>query len=233
MISDDTALCSETTGGADADDSLLACADAVLTTTRSVRLRLDLARPVELPLVEQCLQVALQAPNGGNAQLWRWLVVADPEQRAAIASHYRQSFRDRYGLFLDAPDEELPPVLRAARHLADNLHRVPVLVIPCLQVPDGVLPQGNQAGLWGSLLPAAWSYMLAARSRGLGTAWTAVHLAREREVAEVLGLPATVRQGALIPTAHLTPGTRPRPGARRPLGDVLHLDRWTNEADTC
>jgi nitroreductase len=102
---------------------------------------------------------------------------------------------------------------------------VPVLVIPCLEVADGRLPAGNQAGLWASLLPAAWSYALAARSRGLVTAWTAVHLDREREVADLLGLPPTVRQGALLPTAHPLRGTF-RPGPRLPLEQVLHHDGW-------
>ncbi|WP_231619244.1 nitroreductase family protein [Nonomuraea sp. SBT364] len=101
-----------------------------------------------------------------------------------------------------------------------------MLVLPCIRVPDGKLPQGSQAGLWGSLLPAAWSYMLAARARGLGTAWTTLHLAYESEVAELLGLPGDVRQGALIPTAYYT-GDTFRPARRQPLDEVLHLDRWT------
>jgi nitroreductase len=116
-------------------------------------------------------------------------------------------------------------VIADARALADRLHRVPVLVIPCLDVQGGKLPTGNQAGLWASLLPAAWNYALAARSRGLVTAWTSVHLDREREVADLLGLPPTVRQGALLPTAHPLRATF-RPGPRLPLEQVLHHDGW-------
>jgi nitroreductase len=110
-------------------------------------------------------------------------------------------------------------------HLADRMGQVPVLVVPCLQVASGHLPAGNQAGLWGSILPAAWSFMLAARSRGLGTAWTTLHLAYEAEVADILGLPSDVFQAALIPTAYYT-GESFRPAPRAPLADVLHYDRW-------
>ncbi len=102
--------------------------------------------------------------------------------------------------------------------------QVPVLGIPCLQLRRP-LPAGSQADIWGSLLPAAWSYMLAARAHGLGTAWTTLHLDYEREVAELLGLPDGVHQGALIPTAHYT-GTTFKPAPRQPLGTVLHRDRW-------
>jgi nitroreductase len=110
-------------------------------------------------------------------------------------------------------------------HLGRNLGRVPVLVLPCLRVGRGGLKAGNQAGLWGSLLPAAWSYCLAARARGLGTAWTTLHLTYEREIAELLGLPDDVAQGALLPTAFFT-GDTFRPAARETLDSVLHLDHW-------
>ncbi|GHJ42824.1 oxidoreductase [Catellatospora sp. TT07R-123] len=195
-------------------------ADEVLTTTRSVRRRLDLSRPVDLGLVRDCLRVAVQAPTGGNRQHWRFIVVTDPALRQGVGAVYRAAFEARYPADAQGPHRELA----SARHLAEQLHRVPVLVIPCLELPDGQLPAGNQAGLWGSLLPAAWSYMLAARARGLGTAWTTVHLDREAEVARLLNLPDRVRQGALIPTAHTT-GTF-RAAARLPLHAVVHLDGW-------
>ncbi|AHH96633.1 nitroreductase family protein [Kutzneria albida] len=209
-------------------------ARAVLTTTRSVRRRLDLDRPVDLAVVRDCLEVALQAPSGSNAQRWHWLVLTDPDQRAAVGQVYRRACLE----YLDSPgaagrlheqDPERSAVQQrvhsSVAHLAEVMGRVPVLVIPCLRVPGGGLPEGNQAGLWGSLLPAAWSYMLAARARGLATAWTTLHLAHEREVAEILGLPADVHQGALIPTAHHT-GTGFKPAPRQPLDEVLHLNKW-------
>ncbi|MFF5538089.1 nitroreductase family protein [Streptomyces cinerochromogenes] len=200
----------------------------MLTTTRSVRRGLDLDRPVDPELVKDCLRIALQAPNGNNRQNWRWIVLTDPAIRADVAAVYRAAFHDRNAGALqrlaELP-EETRSVLSGARALAERLHRVPVLVIPCIEVPDGRLPDGNQAGLWASLLPAAWSYALAARSRGLVTAWTAVHLDREREVADLLSLPPSVRQGALLPTAHPRRTTF-RPGPRLPLEEVLYLNGW-------
>lgn len=209
----------------------------VLTTTRSVRRRLDLDRPVALETVRECLEIALQAPSGSNAQRWQFVVVTDADRRAAIGEIYKractaylESSSAAGKLFAQDPEHSQVQqrVHDSVRHLGENMGRVPVLVIPCLQLPHSTLPPGNQAGLWGSLLPAAWSYMLAARTRGLGTAWTTLHLAHEREVAEVLGLPEQVYQGALIPTAH-TVGTTFRPAKRKPLEKVLHIDRWQEQ----
>ena len=206
--------------------------DELLTTTRSVRRRLDLDRPVSLDLVKECLTIALQAPSGSNRQRWHWVVVTDPERRAAIGELYRracQAYLDSSGAAgkLFADDPRRAPVQRrvgdSVAYLAERMGQVPVLVIPCIEA--GRLGSGSQAGLWGSLLPAAWSYMLAARSRGLGTAWTTQHLTYEKEAARALGIPDNVRQGALIPTAH-TIGTAFRPAPREPLESVLHVDEW-------
>ncbi|MEV4074057.1 nitroreductase family protein [Nonomuraea fuscirosea] len=207
-------------------------ADELLTTTRSVRKRLDLTRPVPLELVRECLEIALQAPTGGNSQGWHWVVVTDADKREAIGGYYQRSWRRYYEsggsarrLFEDDPVRAATQqrVSDSAGHLAEHMGEVPVLVIGCISVPG--LPQGNQAGLWGSLLPAAWSYMLAARSRGLGTAWTSLHLAYESEIAELLGIPGDVRQGVLIPTAYYT-GETFGPAKRQPLDEVLHVDHW-------
>lgn len=207
--------------------------DELLSTTRTVRKRLDLTRPVPLELVHECLELALQAPSGGNAQGWHWLVVTDPGQRAAIGDVYRECFAEyaaskAFAGKLHADDPERAATQQrvgdSALWLGEHLGEVPVLVVPCLQT-GRPLPTGNQAGLWGSVLPAAWSYALAARTRGLGTAWTTVHLAREAQVAEILGLPDGVHQGALLPTAFHT-GSTFRPAARQPLAQVLHTDRW-------
>jgi nitroreductase len=203
----------------------------LLTTTRSVRNGLDLTRDVDLDLVKTCLRIALQAPNGVNRQRWRWILLTEPDIRAAVADVYRAAFYHRNQAALDRIDESDPAaakILRGAQGLADRLYLVPVLVIPCLELDDERLPDGNQAGLWGSLLPAAWSYALAARAHGLATSWTTVHLDRERDVARLLGLPPNVHQGALLPTAHAL-RTRFRPAARRPLEDVLHLNGWQPE----
>lgn len=207
--------------------------DELLTTTRAVRRRLDLTRPVPLDLVRECLEIALQAPSASNRQSWHWVVVTDPDTRAAVGEIYRQQF-DAYEqsrgfagrLFADRPGraDVQQRVGSSARWLGDHMGEVPVLVLPCLR-NDGPFQAVNQAGLWGSLLPAAWSYCLAARARGLGTAWTSLHLAREAEVAEILGIPDDVHQGALLPTAFYT-GETFRPAAREPLDAVLHVDGW-------
>jgi nitroreductase len=206
--------------------------DELLTTTRTVRKRLDLTRPVEEELIRDCLQVALQAPSGSNRQGWHWIVVTDADQRRAVGEVYRQSTEDYLAsagaadkLFADDPTRA--PVQQrvgsSIAYLAEHMAEVPVLVLPCLKVES--LPTGNQAGLWGSLLPAVWSFMLAARARGLGTAWTTLHLVYEDEVAAILGLPDGIRQAALIPTAYYT-GADFRPAARQPLDEVVHWNRW-------
>jgi nitroreductase len=207
--------------------------DELLTTTRAVRRRLDLTREVPIELVRECLEVALQAPSGSNRQGWQWVVVTDPDRRAAIGEVYRQQV-ERYArsrgyagrLFGDRPERTAVQqrVGDSVLHLGEHMGDVPVLVLPCIRT-GSPLPSGTQAGLWGSLLPAAWSYCLAARARGLGTAWTTLHLGREAEVAEILDIPDGVHQGALIPTAFYT-GDTFRPAPRDPLDTVLHVDGW-------
>ena len=206
--------------------------DELLTTTRSVRKRLDLTRPVPLDLVKQCLEIALQAPNGGMREGWHWILVTDPQVRAQIGDFYRRSAERYLGSAAADPSrgagvgsEVITRVTSSSAYLAQHMGQVPVLVIPRITVRPAWQASESQAGLWGSLLPAAWSYMLACRARGLGTAWTTLHLRYETEIAGLLGLPDDIRQGALIPTAYYTGGTF-RPAARRPLADVLHVDRW-------
>jgi nitroreductase len=207
--------------------------DELLTTTRTVRKRLDLTRPVPIELVRECLEIALQAPSGSNRQGWQWVVVTDTAQRrrigeiyGAVTDAYLESRGSAAKLFADDPQRA--PVQRrvgdSVAWLGEHMGEVPVLVIPCIRA-GRELPTGNQAGLWGSLLPAVWNYMLAARARGLGTAWTTLHLEREAEVAELLGLPPGIHQGALVPTAFYT-GDTFRPAPRASLDEILHIDRW-------
>jgi nitroreductase len=209
-------------------------ADELLTTTRSVRKRLDLTRPVPPDLIRECLEIALQAPSGSNRQGWHWIVVTEAGPRRALGDLYRQAVSAYLAsdgsaakLFADDPARAAVQqrVGSSVAWLGEHMGDAPVLVVPCLRFTEGGPPPGNQAGSWGSLLPAVWSYMLAARARGLGTAWTTLHLAYEAEAARILGLPDDVRQGALIPTAYYT-GDSFRPAAREPLDSVLHLDRW-------
>ncbi len=207
--------------------------DELLTTTRTVRKRLDLERPVPVELIRECLEIALQAPSGSNRQGWQWIVVTDPDLRARIGAIYRDVTRaylesggSAASLYADDPERARVQrrVGTSAAWLGEHLGEVPVLVVACIRA-ENQLPAGNQAGLWGSLLPAVWNYMLAARARGLGTAWTTLHLQREAEVADILGIPAGVHQGALVPTAYYT-GETFKPASRAPLADVLHLDTW-------
>jgi len=207
--------------------------DELLTTTRTVRKRLDLSRPVPIELVRECLEIALQAPSGSNRQGWQWLVITDATLRHSIGEVYRRALEEYMqsgasagNLFADDPNRA--PVQQrvgaSVAWLGERMGEVPVMVIPCIKA-GRTLPAGNQAGLWGSVLPAAWSYMLAARARGLGTAWTTLHLESEAEVADLLALPPGVHQAALIPTAYYT-GDTFRPAARAPLDSVLHLNGW-------
>lgn len=210
--------------------------DELLATTRSVRRRLDLTRPVERELIEECLRLAQQAPSGGNRQGAVFVIVSDPERRRALADLYRRGW-DRYlqeGILGDAPARPAEPskrrqaarIGRSASYLADHLGEVPVHVVPCHPGRTENREQVVQASAYGSVLPAVWSFMLAARARGLGTAWTTIHLFHEREAAEVLGIPYDeVSQVALIPLAHVI-GTDFKAGSREPLDHFARWDGW-------
>ncbi|WP_044506138.1 MULTISPECIES: nitroreductase family protein [unclassified Gordonia (in: high G+C Gram-positive bacteria)] len=197
--------------------------DQLLTTTRSVRKRLDFDRPVPLDVVKEALEVALQAPTGSNSQTWHWIVLTDPELKQKVADYYAKSFAKYYAG--QAPrDDTGKRVASSAQYLADTMGQVPVLVIGAIYT-GGDLPAGNQAGVWGSLLPGAWSLQLALRARGLGSAWTTLHLNYEKEIAELLGIPANIHQGVLLPVAY-TKGTDFKPAPRKSLDSVLHIDGW-------
>jgi nitroreductase len=206
--------------------------DELLSTTRSVRRRLDFSRPVERAVIEECLRLALQAPTGSNRQGWQWVVVTEPETRKAIAERYGRNF-DAY-LEMgsasypegDARAARSTAVRESARFLRLHLHEAPALVIPLQEGRIDGADAFAQASWWGSLLPAAWSFMLALRSRGLGSAWTTLHLPDEKDVAELLGIPFDrFTQAGLFPVAH-TVGTDFKPATRVPLEQVLHWERW-------
>lgn len=197
--------------------------DELLTTTRAVRRRLDLTREVPVDLIREALAVALQAPSGGNKQAWHWIVLTDPSVKAGVAEYYRRSHAAYRAERPESADDRVTRMAASSDYLAGVLAEVPVLVIAAIEAP-AELPE-NQASMWGSLLPAAWSLALALRARGLGTTWTTLHLAHEAEVAELLGLPANVRQGVLLPVAY-TKGTDFQPGPRADLDAVMHLNGW-------
>lgn len=204
----------------------IASVDELLTTTRSVRKRLDLRRPVGREVILECIQLAMQAPTASNTQDWRWLVITDADKRAAIAEIYRSVGADYLAYAAnEATDPQTQRVYASALSLTDTLAEVPVHVIPCLQ---NRIDNSNlllAASAWASIIPAGWSFLLALRSRGLGSVWTTMHLAKEQEVAEILGIPATVTQAALFPVAY-TIGTDFRPAARPPAETITFWDSW-------
>ena len=207
-------------------------ADEVLTTTRSVRKRLDFDKPVPREVLTECLDIALQAPTGSNNQGWQWVFVEDPAKKKALADIYRTNATP----YLNQPkpslgdmrDEQRPRVEDSARYLNDHLHEVPVMLIPCLEGKPQDAVSGASAGFWGSLLPAAWSFMLALRSRGLGSAWTTLHLLGdgERQAADILGIPFDkYSQAGLFPIAY-TKGTDFKPASRLPMDRIVHWETW-------
>jgi nitroreductase len=206
-------------------------ADEVLTTTRSVRKRLDFDRPVGRDVILECLEIALQAPSGSNSQGWQWMFVEDQAKKDAIAALYKQNFEAYMKYSRDYPDgdlraEQKPRVRDSAEYLSENFQRAPVLMIPLIEgrLDNASVFQGASA--WGSLLPAVWSFMLALRERGLGSAWTTLHLPSERETAELLGIPFEgYSQGGLFPIAY-TIGTEFKPAKRLDLTPLVHFDEF-------
>ncbi|MGH9086294.1 MAG: nitroreductase family protein [Acidimicrobiales bacterium] len=203
--------------------------DHLLTTTRAVRKRIDLSRPVEPEVIETCLRLACQAPSGGNGQRWRWVVVADPRKKEIVAERYAESFA-RYiaprKAQLRPDDERGHRMVDSATYLADHMAEMPLLVIPCTLdqlAPDADAEQ--RAGLYGGIFPAVWSFQLALRSRGLGSALTTLHLAHEREVGEALGIPETVSQVALLPVGYHT-GDDFKVAPRRSAEELTYWDSW-------
>jgi nitroreductase len=200
--------------------------DEVLSTTRAVRRRLDLTRPVEREVIEECLRLAQQAPTASYSQGWHFVIVTDAEERRALADLWRRAAEPYIDRRSSGASSQTTKVVDSVRHLAEHLHEVPVHVIPCVEGRTDNAPVALQAARWASIIPAAWSFMLAARSRGLGSVWTSFHLLYEREAAELLGIPyEQVMQAALIPLAY-TIGPDFKPGRRKPLETMVHWGRW-------
>ncbi|MGH7358417.1 MAG: nitroreductase family protein [Candidatus Rokuibacteriota bacterium] len=204
----------------------LAPANELLTTTRSVRTRLDLTRPVAPELIEECLEIAVQAPTGSNLCRYQFMVVTDPTKRSALAELYRRAFAEFY------PPERLaersktgPRDVVSWTSLAEHFQDVPVLIIACVEGrPEGLGPE-RLAALYGNILPAAWSLMLALRARGVGAAWTTIVFRYEKEVAELLRIPENMTPGALLPVAYFT-GDDFRPAKRVPARERTHWNTW-------
>lgn len=212
--------------------------EKLLTTTRSVRKRLDLTKDVPLDVVHECLKLAIQAPTGSNTQQWKFMVITDAEKRKAIADVYARSFQI-YAKESAANAPELPPedprsqrlmkVVTSAVHLSENMAKVPLFVLACLEGRVEKASVFEQASFYGSILPATWSLMMALRAKGLGSAWTTLHLRYEDEVAKLLSIPESFTQTCLLPVAYFT-GTDFRPGKRVPASQLTYLDEWNKPA---
>ncbi len=205
----------------------LSVTDALLSTTRAVRKRLDLERDVPDDVILDCIRLSQQAPTGSNMQNWRWLVIRDADTRRTLADLYRAAGGEYLALAsAGAPEGQVGRILSSANYLAERLQDVPVHVIPCAK---GRLTPDNTAAEWtgmmGSIHPAIWSFQLALRSRGLGSVLTTLHLGREREAADLLGIPDDVMQIALLPVAY-TIGTDFKPADRPPVERIVHWDHW-------
>ncbi|MFK8025454.1 MAG: nitroreductase family protein [Ilumatobacter sp.] len=206
----------------------------ILTTTRSVRKRLDFDRPVDRSIVEECLEVALQAPTGGNAQGWQFVFVEDDDKKKALGEIYARNFAQ----YASAPGREFAAddprtgqqdaVRDSATFLAENMHRAPVLMIPCIAGQLDGAPTFAAASVWGSILPAVWSFMLALRGQAMGSAWTTIHLMNdgEAQAAELLGIPSDeYTQAGLFPIAY-TKGTDFKLANRLPADQLSHWNEW-------
>lgn len=212
-------------------------ADTLLSTTRAVRKRLDFDRPVEDDVLRECLELAVQAPSGSNSQNWRFVVVTDAEKKAALGALYQRAW-DIYETmpqnaanFYQGEDSarvaQQDRVMDSARYLAARMGEAPAMLVPCLNMRLDGAPNIASASMLGSVLPAAWSFCLAARERGLGTSWTSIHLMFEEEAAGILGIPfADVTQLALIAIGY-TQGTDFKPAKREPLEAVACFNTWT------
>jgi len=214
--------------------------DQLLRTTRAVRKRLDFDRPIEESVLRECLDLAVQAPTGSNAQGWQFMFVTDQQKKEKIGEYYLETwnfYKEQpyaiHALHRNTDDKTLESSQErstsSAQYLADNIAKAPVLLIPCVagrsDAPEG-MPLLSQASQFGSIIPAAWSFMLAARARGIGSAWTTLHLMNEKAIAELLGIPFEhYMQVALIPLAY-TKGTEFKPAYRPPIDTVMHMNNW-------
>lgn len=209
-------------------------AEEVLTTTRSVRKRLDFDRPVPREVIEECLELAVQAPTASNRQTWSFVVLTDPEPKRIVAEAYRKAFgiyatQIVPGMPAFAPDDkrarQAAGIADSATYLAERMHEVPALVIPCIEGKLDKVPLLEAAAQWGTIAPAAWSFMLALRSKGLGSAWTTLHLMFEEQVRQSLGIPEGISQAALLPVAY-TKGTDFKRADRIPARQLTHWNAW-------
>ncbi len=220
-----------------APESLLPLsAEELLTTTRGVRKRLDFSRPVERAVLRACVATALQAPSGSNRWALQFVIVTDPERRKAIGDAYRagyETYRSLDGVYIGSIDKGDPErdaqqqrTAGSADYLAENFGEAPAIVAACSPGRADEGPAIRKTTMLGSVMPGMWSFMLAARLRGLGTCWTTVGLFEEEATAAALGIdPEAVTIGAISPVAY-TEGTEFKPALRPDPDEVIHWDQW-------
>lgn len=204
--------------------------DHLLLTTKQIRKRMDMDRSVPRETLLECIDIASRAPMGSNAERNKWLIVEDPDLKAEIADLYRKNAEPyfEFGRTIET-DARGERVASSAQYLSDNMHKVPALVIPLRLDRVENASSGEQSGWYGSVLPGVWSFQLALRSRGIGSCWTTLHLGSESEVSELLGIPDTVTQVAMLPVGYYT-GDTFSVTPRRPAADITFIDRWGNKA---
>jgi len=204
-------------------------ADLLLSTTRSVRKRLDFDRPVEREILLECLRLAVQAPTASNRQVWRWVIVTEPDLKLKIADYYREAalpyLRESQANAAAGESAQDERVFESALYLAENLEKAPAFVIPCIEEDLGGMDGRAAIAPLGSIVQAGWSFQLALRARGLGSTWTTLHLRRAKETAELLGIPAGITQVSLIPVAY-SKGLDFKPAKRPPVEEITHWDGW-------
>ena len=207
--------------------------ERLLTTTKQVRKRLDLSRPIPVDELLEIIDVASHAPMGGNLERNRWIIVTDPDLKAQIAERFADVGRPYLAANSELrPDDRSQKVIESAEFLVDHLAEVPALVIAMRldRPPLDESTQGGAAAYYGSVLPGVWSFQLAARARGIGSAWTTFHLEHEAEIADLLGIPPTVTQVCLLAVGYYT-GETCTPAPRRSARDVTVVNRWKQLAE--
>ncbi len=204
--------------------------DRLLLTTKQIRKRMDMTRPVPRETLLECIDIASRAPMGSNVERNKWLIVEDDALKAKIAELYRANAEPYLAQSGDAPvDGRAGRVVSSARFLSDHMHEVPAMVIPLrLDRVEG-WPSGDVSGWYGSVLPGVWSFQMALRSRGIGSCWTTLHLGSEAEVGELLGIPDTVTQVAMLPVGYYT-GDSFSVTPRRPAAEITFIDQWGAKA---
>ncbi len=204
--------------------------DRLLLTTKQIRKRMDMSRPVPRETLLECIDIASRAPMGSNVERNKWLIVEDDALKAKIAELYRANAEPYFAQSGDAPvDGRAGRVVSSARFLSDHMHEVPAMVIPLrLDRVEG-WPSGDVSGWYGSVLPGVWSFQMALRSRGIGSCWTTLHLGSEAEVGELLGIPDTVTQVAMLPVGYYT-GDSFSVTPRRPAAEITFIDQWGAKA---